>query len=262
VKNSVRPRDNDIVGMYAVHGIVRSLYVAGNPNCPSNRNPTGEESASIDSTLAMQAARLADKNALRDADSDSAGWHFGFVLNDRVVSGSLPVVGFKDGDKIAAVVMDAGDPVLHAFAVFRQEDGLLWMPYCADKGQYAALFWMAKIAIYAVLAISVCMSPLFYFYPIFGGFLETVAGFAGAEAILATIILTFMCFGGGEGEHAGQIMKVLGFKRPKIVNLAPFSVHAMRSKESDYPDSRHVYRLVPALKHYDSLPAWHSANKK
>jgi hypothetical protein len=158
--------------------------------------------------------------------------------------------------------MDAGDPVLYAFAVFRQEDGLLWMPYSAEKGRYAALLWMTKIAIYAILAISVCMSPLFYFNPIFGGFRETALGFAGAEAILATIILTFMTFAGGEGEYAEQIMKVLGFKRPKIVNLAPFSVHAMRSNESDYPDSRYVYRLVPALQHYDSLPAWHPARKK
>jgi hypothetical protein len=258
VKTSAPPRDNEIFGMYAVHGIVRSLYLAGNPHCPSSANPT----AAIDATPAMHAARLADKNALREADSDQAMWHFGFVLNDKVVSGSLPVVGFKDGDKIAAVVMDAGDPVLYAYAVFRQDDGLLWMPYSADKGRYAAWLWMARIAIYAILAISVCMSPLYYFYPIFGGFLETAVGFAGAQAILAAIILTFICFGGGEGEYAEKIMKVLGFKRPRFVNLAPFSVYAMRSNESDYPDSRHVYRLVPALKHYGSLPAWHSANNK
>jgi hypothetical protein len=258
VKNSARPGDNDICEMYAVHGIVRSLYLAGNPHYRSNLDPTG----SVDATPAMHAARLADENALREADSDHAMRHFGFVLNDKVVSGSLPVVGFKDGDKIAAVVMDAEDPVLHAIAVFRQEDGLLWMPYCADRGRYAALFWMAKIASYAILAISVCMSPLFYFYPIFGGFLETALGFAGLEAILATIILTFMCFAGGEGEYGEQIMKVLGFKRPRFVNLAPFSVRAMRSHETDYPDSRYVYRLVPALIHYDCLPAWHPANEK
>jgi cyanate lyase len=54
-----------------------------------------------------------------------------------------------------------------------------------------------------------------------------------------------------EAHYAERIFKILGFKNPKIVDLAPFSL----SKENNYsaPRQHYIFRLRKALAFYGSL---------
>ncbi len=241
--------------MYAVVGVIRHLHIAGVASTQQNER-------SILPDLALHAADLAERNAMRDADDDHAMWHFGFVLNDKAVAGSLPVTGFKEGDKVTAIVMDdAGEGTLHAHAIVRQEDGLVSLPYSAAKGRYARLLKMIRIALLSIFGGALCLSPLFYSDPVRGGFVGTLAGYGSVCGMLALLVVTFMYFSGAEREYPEQIMRLLGFKRPKIVNLTPFSAFALDPAKLGVPGSRYAYYLVPALKHYRSLPAGHPASK-
>jgi hypothetical protein len=248
--------------MYAVHGIIRGLYFAGAAHGLAVHERPEKSGVTGDSPLALQAARVADRSALRYADSDNGLWHFGFVLDDKALSGSLPVAGFQEGDKIMAVVSDPGGAVLDVHAVVRIKDALLWMPYYADKGRYASLLGRVKSMLFASASMMVLIALFLYFGDMLAGFSETMAIFAGAFALIGGIVVALSYFSSPEGEYAEQIMKVLGFKRPASVNLARFSQHALRPKQSSSLSSYHVYDLLAALKHYDSLPAGHPARKK
>lgn len=175
--------------------------------------------------------------------------HFGCYLGERLVIGTFPDIDFKDGDEIKVVATRLDERADYAHAVVRPKDALLWMPYSVSKGRWMIGRWIL-IACLCYLALSLVFFALFHLFdPWKEGFVDLVATLGPAFVGFAIIM------GGGifwtsrhDAFYAEEILKVLGFKNPGMVNLSPYSL-ARQKKGVSYM----VYDLRKALRAYSSL---------
>jgi hypothetical protein len=178
--------------------------------------------------------------------------HFGCYIGEKMVIGTFPSVGFKEGEEVKAVVTRLDDKVSFAHAVVRMPDAKLWMPHSISKGRYAIAMWLAKLLGWISLIGWLFTTTIFYFEGPKGSLLENTFTLAGGFIGISIIGIFFITRSSPEGPYAERIFKVLGFKRPKSVNLAPY---CERSLGMNYHQggSLQVYDLRKALEGHNSL---------
>ncbi len=255
MENSINRTATNANDMFVLHGVISNLTISN--GTASFLNSFNKADVSHSNFYGVNAASRMVNEAMGDLDECEDVQHFGFMLSEQLITGAFPVAGFREGDKIAAVVTRTDGSNLNAHAVIRQIDGLLWMPLYANKGRYAVAFWIAKLLACCIFLCLLFSSPLFYFYPVFGTYWETLAKFAALFTGFSAILLVLTYFSSPEGAYAERIIKVLGFRYPRIVNLSKFSERSLRKNNTSYSGSLYVYDLVAALKAHHSLPKWH-----
>lgn len=182
-------------------------------------------------------------------DKRVAVQHFGCHIGERVVVGTFPTVGFKNGDAVKAVVTNMDGEGVFAHAVMNSANGRLWLPHAVSKGTHASLVALAKLAALAA-ALAWC-----------GALLAMLAsppaiGLAAGAALAAALIL--VCAGAAvwfihraspADPYADKILTMLGFSDPHKVNLTPFSerARARRASGIKWQGSPHVFDLWAAL---------------
>lgn len=179
--------------------------------------------------------------------------HFGCHIGERVVVGTFPAVGFKNGDAVKAVVTNLdGDGVL-AHAVMNSANGRLWLPHAVNKGTHAALVALAKrAALVAVLAWLIALLAMLASPPAMG--MAAAAALAAvAVAACAAVALFFMQRASPADPYADKILTMLGFSHPHKVDLVPFSEHALNPNAIERRGSPHVYDLWAALAAHGSV---------
>ncbi|GEM_PF-2370224 len=175
--------------------------------------------------------------------------HFGCYIGRQMVIGTFENVGFKEGDEVRIVATRLDDRVVFAHALVRPTDGLLWMPFSISKGRWEIAKWIAKL----MLGIGLAGIAFFCLLQFF------IAAFKSHLDLLLEMIPIMIAVGGligfltyrssmGDGLYAERIMKALGFRNPKVVNLSPFSQMRL-----GIGGSYQVYDLRRALKAYGSL---------
>lgn len=179
--------------------------------------------------------------------------HFSCSIGGRAVSGTFPAVGFKNGDAVKAVVTSLDGAGVFAHAVMTSADGRLWLPYSVCKGTHATLIDTAKVALVASFIAWICVLILMLQAAPKGGVFVPAA--LAAPIILALGALGVFLFNRAapKGAYADRILTMLGFRNPKMVDLAPFSERARRRKMRAADGSPHVYHLWPALTLYGTV---------
>jgi hypothetical protein len=179
--------------------------------------------------------------------------HFGCHIGERVVVGTFPAVGFKNGDAVKAVVTNLDGEGVLAHAVMNSANGRLWLPHAVTKGTHAALAAQAKVAaLVAALAWLGALVALLASPPAMG---VAAAAALAAVAILACAgaALFFMQRANPADPYADKILTMLGFSNPEKVDLVPFSEHARNPNALERRGSPHVYDLWAALAAHGSI---------
>jgi hypothetical protein len=189
------------------------------------------------------AVRRVDEDWLRLSDSESDPiFECRIGLYDVVGNFSLP----DHEDDVKAVVTWIDDTVLYAHALVWPRSGVLCMHHF-PMGRKALRRSMVKQSIVfglvGWLGVLAGVSLLFdtgsipFSHQAAASFLTVLAATVGTSLLRYRAHL-------GECASAEQLMKVLGFKRPDIVNLSAFTAAGT---------NRQDYRLRDALRAYDSL---------
>lgn len=175
--------------------------------------------------------------------------HFGCYVGEQMVIGTFESIAFKEGDEVKAVATHLDDNVVFAHALVRPSDGLLWMPFSISKGRWKIAQWIAVASLFVAL-LGILLFGIFHLInPVKGGYLSFLV-----ELSPYFIGVSLSICGGvhwsslDDARYAERILKSIGFKNPKIVNLSPFS-QARLGIGSSYM----VYDLRRALKAYGSL---------
>lgn len=243
--------------MFVLGGTVSILYVTDGTVNLLQGMQSKMAAAGLGSALAGMAGGVANASMVTMYDGEYVQ-HFGCYAGEQMLIGTFPSVGFKEGDEIKAVVTRLDEHVVFAHAVVRPSDGRLWMPHSIAKGRYAIAAWMAKlmgcICMFAWISLSVVQLAS----PIDDSYLSLI-GWMVPGMLAVSFLIGFPAYRSslGEGLYAERILKVLGFKSPKIVNLSPFSLAGLRVGSSHM-----VYDLRRALKAYGSLSKPASAPEK
>lgn len=175
--------------------------------------------------------------------------HFGCYIGEQMVIGTFESIEFSDGDEIKVVATRLDDKVAFAHAVVRPSDGLLWMPHSINKGRWKVAEWIAKM-LFGIAAGGLA------FLCVLQIFIQAFESYVSLILVMGSgLLLTGGFIGGGafwssldDAKYAERILKVLGFKNPKLVNLSPFSVASLQGD-----GSYQIYDLRKALKAYGSL---------
>ena len=186
-------------------------------------------------------------------DKRVAVQHFGCHIGERVVVGTFPAVGFKNGDAVKAVVTNLDGEGVLAHAVMNSANGRLWLPHGVNKGTHAALAAQVKVAaLAAALAWLGALLAMLVSPPAMG---VAVGAALAAVAILAcaAAALLFMQRASPADPYADKILTMLGFSQPHKVNLVPFSEHALNPNAIERRGSPHVYDLWAALAAHGSV---------
>jgi hypothetical protein len=164
------------------------------------------------------------------------------------VIGTFENIGFEDGDVVEMVVTELDDKGLFAHAVLRISDGLLWMPFAVSKGRLGIAKYLFNLVFGVQLAGMLFFMCMQFFMGIFYTQLELIL-FMGPIMILISVILALGVYISSkhDGIYAESIFRVLGFRAPWRVNIAPYSEARLGTGASYY-----VYDLEKALKAYHS----------
>jgi hypothetical protein len=186
-------------------------------------------------------------------DKRIAVQHFICNIGGRAVTGTFPAVGFKNGDAVKVVVTGLDGVGVVAHAVMTTANGRLWLPHSVCKGTQAALIGTAKMALVASFIAWVCVLILMLQAAPKGGVFAYAA--LAAPLILALGALGVLLFNRAtpQGAYADKILTMLGFSKPKMVDLAPFSERARNRKMREADGSPHVFHLWPALAAYGAV---------
>jgi hypothetical protein len=176
--------------------------------------------------------------------------HFGCYIGEQMVIGTFENIGFKEGEEVKLIVTPLDAKVVRAHAVLRPKDAMLWLPFSINKGRWGIAKW-CLIACLGFLFFSLLLFGLMHlFSPSKNGYLSLVA------ELSPIFILGSLFLGGGayyssrhDAHYAERLFKILGFKDPWKVNIAPYSEARLGTG-----DSYQVYHLRKALAAYDSLP--------
>lgn len=186
-------------------------------------------------------------------DKRVAVQHFGCLIGERVVVGTFPTVGFKNGDAVKAVVTNLDGEGVFAHAIMTVADGRLWLPHSVSKGTHASLIGAAKFALVAAFVAWVCVLAMLLASSPKGGVFVPATLAALALLGLGALGIYFLNRSSPEGAYADKIFTMLRFSNPKIVNLKRFSERARRARERERDGSPHVYHLWPALVKYGAI---------
>lgn len=175
--------------------------------------------------------------------------HFGCYLGEQMVIGTFESIDFKEGDEIKAVVTQLDEKVAFAHAVARPSDGLLWMPFSISKGRWKIARWLFIACLWLWL-FALLLFSVFNFFASWPGGYASMLLTLGPAIVGISLVVAGGAFWSSldDGKYAERIMKVLGFSRPSIVNLSPFSVARLQRG-----NSFHVYDLRKALQAYGCL---------
>jgi hypothetical protein len=176
--------------------------------------------------------------------------HFGCYIGEQMVIGTFENIGFKEDEEVKLIVTPLDANVVRAHAVLRPKDAMLWLPFSINKGRWGIAKW-CLIACLGFTVVGVAfLSILYAFDP------WTRSYFSMLMLILPGFIAMSIFGGGGayyssrhDAHYAERLFKILGFKDPWKVNIAPYSEARLGTG-----DSYQVYHLRKALAAYDSLP--------
>jgi hypothetical protein len=134
-----------------------------------------------------------------------------------------------------------------------------------EIGQTGITSWLAKLMGWISLISWVCFM-LLNLGSSLTKFIDRGITFAVVMLCISCLAIFCVTRSSPEGPYAERIFKVLGFKKPKIVNLAPFCEQSLGIKTHHQGGSIQVYDLRAALKAYDSLskattPTAHTSQK-
>jgi hypothetical protein len=231
--------------MFVVSGEVSTLYITdGTVNLLEGMQGK-MAAAGLGSGLAGMAGGVANAAMVAMYDGEHVQ-HFGCYLGEQMVIGTFPDLGFKEGERVNAVVTRLDDHVVFAHAVVRVSDFKLWMPYSVDKGRYAIAAWIAKLmGVISLAAWAFIVSLYALSFP--RDQLADEAFIAACGLIPIAAVISYLTYRSSpEGPYAERIFKVLGFKNPKVVNLAPYSESALNQRAKQHGGSLHVYDLLAA----------------
>jgi hypothetical protein len=229
--------------MYIVSGKVSMLYVAeGQVNVLQGMQRT-MAAAGIGDVLAGLSGSVANAAMVSMYDGERVQ-SFGCYVGDQMVIGAFETIDFSDGEEVKAVVARLDKNAVRAHAVVRPSDGQLWMPHSTRKGRRAIAAWIAKLMTIIAGTGWAFLLLLSLAEPLSGGFVQTAA-LSAASLFGVSFLVGYLGYRSSiqDGLYAEAIMKVLGFKNPKIVDLHPFHL----------PGSLNSFDLRKALKAYDSL---------
>jgi hypothetical protein len=253
----MKPKSNTNYGhdegkMYELRGVISTLYISdGTVNLLTGMQ-SHMAAAGLGSAFADMAGSVANA-AMISMYEGEAVQHFACYVDEQMVIGTFPEVGFKEGDKVSVVVSRLDEKVLFAHAVVRLSDARLWMPHSVEKGRFAFAIWLAKLMMALSLLASLFTVPLLYAYEIFGGFFATLAAYAVGMTSVSLLIALPTYLSSPESKYAERIMKVLGFRNPKMVNLSPYCERSLGIKSGTQGGAIQVYDLRAALVAYRSL---------
>lgn len=179
--------------------------------------------------------------------------HFGCLIGERVVVGTFPAVGFKNGDAVKAVVTNLDGEGVFAHALMTTANGRLWLPHSVSKGTHASLIGAAKVALVAAFAVWLCVLLAMLATAPRGGVFVPALLAALALLALGAAALFLVNRASPEGAYTDKILSKLGFRNPKMVNLKPFSERAQRLRVREQDGSPHVYDLWAALAKYGAV---------
>jgi len=234
--------------MFALSGKVATLYVTdGTVNLLQGMQ---NKMAATGMAAAVQGMSGGVANAAMVAMYDGENvQHFGCYLGEQMVIGTFESIDFKEGEEIKAVVTQLDEKVAFAHAVVRPSDGLLWMPFSVSKGRWKIARWFFIACLWLWLFALLLFSVFHFFASWPGGYASMLLTLGPAIVGISLVIAGGACWSSlDDGKYAERIMKVLGFKKPSIVNLSPFSVARLRRGSS-----HQVYELRRALKAYGSV---------
>lgn len=237
--------------MFIVSGTVSTLYVTDGTLSLLEGMQSKMAAAGLGSALVGMPGSVANAAMVAMYDGEHVQ-HFGCYVGDQMVIGTFPGVGFKEGEEVKAVVTRLDEHVVFAHAVVRLPELRLWMPHSVDKGRYAIAAWIAKLMGWISL-IGWCVFMLLNLGHSLEKIIERGLIFAGVMCAVSFCIGYLTYRSSPEGPYAERILKVLGFRNPKVVNLAPYCERSLGLKTSEQGGSIQVYDLPAALKAYDSL---------
>lgn len=241
----------DAGAMFAIKGTVSTMYITdGTVNLLKGMQ--GKMAATgMAAAIEGMAGAVANAAMISMYEGEDVQ-HFGCYIGEQMVIGTFENIGFKEGDEVQMVVTKLDDKVAYAHAVVRSKDRLLWMPYSISKGRWKIVQWIV-IASFWVSLFGFFVLGTYEFFasePIKGGFPNFLFFW-----FLPGMLGTGAFIGGGvfwssldDAKYAESILKVLGFKKPRSVNLSPYS-EAQLGLGSSYQ----VYDLHRALAAYGSL---------
>lgn len=150
--------------------------------------------------------------------------HFGCYIGSNLVIGTFESIGFQEGDDVTLFVTQIEAGAFFAHAVLRIKDGMLWMPHSINRGRYAVAMWITKMLGSIGLLGLIFLLVLQSLNPAFDSNLELVAQMTPAFLLVGGFI-GYMTYRSSKNEalYAERILKLVGFKSPWRVNLAPFS---------------------------------------
>jgi hypothetical protein len=176
--------------------------------------------------------------------------HFGCYIGEQMVIGTFENIGFKEGEEVKLIVTPLDSHVVRAHAVLRPKDAMLWLPFSINKGRWG----VAKWCLIACLGFAIFMSIFFAIFNLFspwdGGYISMLIEFFPYFIAVSAFIAGGAYYSSRHDAHyAERLFKILGFKDPWKVNIAPYSQARLGTG-----DSYQVYHLRKALAAYDSLP--------
>jgi len=228
--------------MFTVKGKVSSLEISDGSVDPMQgyqRRQHGDGDAMLVDTFGTS----------KSYDKRVAVQHFGCHIGERVVVGTFPTVGFRNGDAVKAVVTNLDGEGVLAHAIMNSANGRLWLPHAVSKGTHASLVALARLAALAA-ALAWCAALLAMLAS------PPAIGLAAAATLAAAVILVCACAAvwlihraSPADPYADKILTMLGFSNPQKVNLAPFSERARARRAGGIArhGSPHVFDLWAAL---------------
>jgi hypothetical protein len=177
--------------------------------------------------------------------------HFGCYIGEQMVIGTFENIGFKEGEEVKMIVTQLDAKVVRAHAVLRPKDAMLWLPFSINKGRWGIAKWMFTACFGLTIFGFLLINLIFLFDPPSNGEYLKLMGL-----LIPSIFTVSIFIGSGayyssrhDAHYAERLFKILGFKDPWKVNIAPYSEARLGTG-----DSYQVYHLRKALAAYDSLP--------
>jgi hypothetical protein len=176
--------------------------------------------------------------------------HFGCYIGEQMVIGTFEKIGFKEGEEVKLIVTALDANVVRAHAVLRSKDAMLWLPFSINKGRWGIAKWCLIACLCIAIFGTLFLSILYAFDPWKSGYFSMFIIFFPSFFLISALISSGAYYSSRHDAHyAERLFKILGFKDPWKVNIAPYSEARLGTG-----DSYQVYHLRKALAAYDSLP--------
>ena len=197
-------------------------------------------------------------NENRDYQLDEAcsGPQFACRIGAQVVVAAFPAAVARDGDKVKMVVSQVGENILFAHALMQSSSGEIWLPDCVRTGRIPAAIDNAKTLVYICAWSFIGTTGI-------GAMLMPIGQAAAIGALFAAFVTVFPAYAwthdyltGAGLDYNERIFAVLGFPRPRRVDLSRFFLKAAPRSRTGYDQNEPSvlsYDLWAALRAYGAL---------